>query len=80
MTIGVRAVGAFTQTPSRPEAEGYNISVAGVWYRALRRVIGEFMDRGRVDHLQSEMMTFDEIKETLGLQNVMDLRRRLESL
>ena len=67
------------------ETLGYKIAVcpiAGLLAcgTALRRVIGEFMDRGRVDHLQPEMMTFDEIKETLGLQNVMDLRRRLESL
>ena len=46
---------------------------------ALRRVIGEFISKGRVDHLRDEMMTFEEIKSTLGLDEVADLRRRLES-
>ena len=35
MTIGVRTVGAFTQVPSRPEAEGYNIKVGPNWFRTI---------------------------------------------
>ncbi len=35
MTIGVRAVGGFTQQPSRPEAEGYNIKVGPTWFRTI---------------------------------------------
>ncbi len=35
MTLGVRTVGGFTQQPSRPKAEGYNIKVGPNWFRTV---------------------------------------------
>jgi 2-methylisocitrate lyase-like PEP mutase family enzyme len=44
----------------------------------LRRLIATFLERGRIELPPGEMMTFDEIKQLLGLEEVLDLRERLE--
>jgi len=53
-----------------------SLLVAGA---AIRRLIESLLRRGRVDLPASEMMTFAEVKQLLGLEEVMGLRRRLES-
>jgi hypothetical protein len=35
------------------------------------------LTRGRVDLPESEMMTFTEVKQLLGLEEVLNLRQRL---
>jgi methylisocitrate lyase len=45
--------------------------------KAVQRLIGALLARGRCDLPDSEMMTFAEIKEVLGLDEVMGLRDRL---
>jgi 2,3-dimethylmalate lyase len=44
----------------------------------LRRLIATFLERGRVEPSPAEMMTFAEIKQVLGLDEVLGLRDRLE--
>src|SRR5712691_551282 len=44
----------------------------------LRRLIATFLERGRVELPPDEMMTFAEIKQLLGLDEVLGLRDRLE--
>jgi len=44
----------------------------------LRRLIATFLQRGRIDIPPGEMMTFNEIKQLLGLDEVLGLRERLE--
>src|SRR5262245_40200285 len=44
----------------------------------LRRLIATFLERGRIEPPPGEMMTFDEIKQLLGLGEVLGLRDRLE--
>jgi 2-methylisocitrate lyase-like PEP mutase family enzyme len=44
----------------------------------LRRLLATFLERGRVDLPSGEMMTFDEVKQLLGLDEVLGLRERLE--
>jgi 2,3-dimethylmalate lyase len=47
---------------------------------AMRRLIQALVTHGRVDRSAGEMMSFGEIKELLGLEEVLDLRDRLERL
>src|SRR5579884_2748752 len=47
--------------------------------KAIQRVIQALLTRGRADLPQSEMMTFVEVKQLLGLDNVLSLRDRLSS-
>jgi 2-methylisocitrate lyase-like PEP mutase family enzyme len=44
----------------------------------LRRLIATFLERGRIELPPGEMMTFAEIKQLLGLDEVLGLRDRLE--
>jgi 2-methylisocitrate lyase-like PEP mutase family enzyme len=44
----------------------------------LRRLLATFLERGRVELPPDEMMTFAEIKQLLGLDEVLGLRDRLE--
>jgi hypothetical protein len=44
----------------------------------LRRLIATFLERGRVELPPGEMMTFNEIKQLLGLDDILGLRERLE--
>jgi 2-methylisocitrate lyase-like PEP mutase family enzyme len=44
---------------------------------AVQRVIGSLLARGRVDLPASEMMTFAQVKEVLGLPDVLGLRGQL---
>ena len=46
---------------------------------AIRRLIDALLTRGRVDAPEAEMMTFAEVKQVLGLDEVLGLRRELES-
>ncbi len=46
--------------------------------KAIQRVIQALLMRGRADLPQTEMMTFAEVKQLLGLDNVLGLRDRLE--
>jgi 2-methylisocitrate lyase-like PEP mutase family enzyme len=46
--------------------------------RAIQRLIQALMTRGRADLPESEMMTFAEVKQILGLDDVFGLRQRLE--
>jgi 2-methylisocitrate lyase-like PEP mutase family enzyme len=45
---------------------------------AVRRLIQALLTRGRVDLPEDEMMTFAEVKQVLGLDEVLGLRPRLE--
>jgi 2-methylisocitrate lyase-like PEP mutase family enzyme len=45
---------------------------------ALKRLIDALLTRGRVDLPAGEMMTFAEVKQVLGLDEVMNLRERLK--
>ena len=45
---------------------------------ATHRLVNTFISEGRVDGLADEMMTFAQIKQLLGLDEVMSLRERLE--
>lgn len=44
---------------------------------AVRKLIDALVTHGRVDHLAADMMTFSQIKEVLGLPEVLGLRDRL---
>jgi len=46
--------------------------------KAIQRVIGALLTRGRTDLPPTEMMTFAEVKQLLGLDTVLGLRDRLE--
>ncbi len=45
---------------------------------AFQRVIDALLTRGRIDHLAGDMLTFAQIKQLLGLDEVISLRRRIE--
>jgi 2-methylisocitrate lyase-like PEP mutase family enzyme len=45
---------------------------------AVQRLIQALLTRGRVDQLGTEMMTFAQVKELLGVEAVLGLRDRLE--
>ena len=45
---------------------------------AMRKLIDRLLTTGRVDLAPEEMMTFQEVKTVLGLDDVLDLRRRLD--
>lgn len=45
---------------------------------AMKKLIERLMTTGRVDLAPEEMMTFQEVKAVLGLDDVMGLRRRLD--
>jgi 2,3-dimethylmalate lyase len=46
--------------------------------RAVQRLIDALLTRGRVDLPEEEMMTFAQVKQALGLDEVLGLRDRLE--
>ncbi len=46
--------------------------------KAIQRLIQSLLNRGRADLPASEMMTFAEVKQVLGLDEVLKLRGRLE--
>jgi 2-methylisocitrate lyase-like PEP mutase family enzyme len=46
--------------------------------RAVKRVIEALLTRGRCDLPETEMMTFAEVKQVLGLDDVMGLRGKLD--
>ncbi len=52
-----------------------SLLVAGA---AIQRLIKTLLDRGRVDLPPEEMMTFEQVKNILGLDDVLGLRGRLE--
>ncbi|MBI1916196.1 MAG: isocitrate lyase/PEP mutase family protein [Planctomycetes bacterium] len=53
-----------------------SLLVAGA---AIRRLIESLLHHGRTDLPASEMMTFAEVKQLLGLEEIMGLRGQLES-
>jgi 2,3-dimethylmalate lyase len=74
-------------TPIRTVAElerlGYKIVVCPIEMllaagKAIQRVIASLLSRGRADLPPTEMMTFAEIKQLLGLDDVLGLRDKLE--
>jgi 2-methylisocitrate lyase-like PEP mutase family enzyme len=74
-------------TPILPVEElqrlGYKIVVCPiesllVFGTAMRRLIDALLTRGRCDLPAGEMMTFAEVKELLGLDEILGLRARLE--
>jgi 2-methylisocitrate lyase-like PEP mutase family enzyme len=74
-------------TPILPVEElerlGYKIVVCPIETllvagRAVQRLIAALLTRGRVDLPEEEMMTFAEVKQVLGLDEVLGLRGRLE--
>jgi len=46
--------------------------------KAIQRVIQSLLSRGRADLPESEMMTFAEVKQVLGLDDVLGLRDKFE--
>src|SRR5262249_21521159 len=52
-----------------------SLLVAGT---AIQRLIQALLSRGRVDLPAAEMMTFSQVKEVLGLGEVLGLREKLE--
>lgn len=75
-------------TPILPAPElgrlGYKIVVCPIeslliMATAMKRLIAHFLANGRVDLPPQEMMTFAEVKKVLGLDDVLELRRRLGS-
>ncbi len=71
-------------TAQELEKLGYKIVVAPietllVTTRAVRRLAEVFLRDGDVRSLTDEMVTFDEMKETLGVDELLRLRERLES-
>src|SRR5215469_8432999 len=46
--------------------------------KAIQRVIEALLTRGRADLPESDMLTFAEVKKTLGLEDVLGLRDRVE--
>lgn len=72
--------GGVTPILSVPELEklGYKIAVTSidsllVTAKAMRDLCTEWKEKGRVDHLTSEPISFAEIKELLGVQRYLDL-------
>jgi 2,3-dimethylmalate lyase len=74
-------------TPILPVEElqrlGYKIVVCPiesllVFGTAMRKLIDALLTRGRCDLPAAEMMTFAEVKELLGLDEILGLRARLE--
>jgi 2,3-dimethylmalate lyase len=74
-------------TPIRTVAElerlGYKIVVCPIETllaagKAIQRVIASLLSRGRADLPPTEMMTFAEIKQLLGLDDVLGLRDKLD--
>ncbi len=72
----------FGKTPIVPAVEleqmGYKIMVAPietllVTARAIRKLASELLKRGAVDHLKEEMVTFDDVKRLLGLEELLSL-------
>lgn len=64
------------------ERLGYRITVCPVSPlmasgAVLRRLAEAMLREGRVDHLADEMMTFDEVKQLLGVPEMLSLRHRL---
>jgi 2-methylisocitrate lyase-like PEP mutase family enzyme len=58
---------------------GYKIAVCPIETllvagAAIQRLIETFLSEGRVDSLQDEMMTFEQIKQVLGLPEILKLR------
>jgi 2-methylisocitrate lyase-like PEP mutase family enzyme len=45
---------------------------------AMRRLIEALLNHGRVDGTAGEMMSFAEVKEVLGLREVLEVRRRVD--
>jgi len=75
-------------TPILPVSEleklGYKIVVCPIESllvagTAIQKLIRTLLDRGRVDLPAAEMMTFAQVKNILGLDEVLGLRQRLES-
>lgn len=75
-------------TPILPIADleqlGYKIAVcpvAGLMAtgRALQHLTETLLSSGRVDDAPERLMSFDEIKQLLGVDEVLNLRQRLES-
>jgi 2-methylisocitrate lyase-like PEP mutase family enzyme len=73
-------------TPILPVADlgrlGYKIVVCPIESllmtgKAMQRLIRMFLNTGRVDLSGAEMMTFNEVKEVLGLKETLDLRDSL---
>jgi len=65
------------------EQLGYRITVCPVAPllasgAMLRRLAAALLSAGRVDQLADEMMTFDEVKQLLGVPELLGLRERLE--
>lgn len=65
------------------EQLGYRITVCPVAPllasgAVLKRLASELLSSGRIDHLADEMMTFEEVKQLLGVSNLLGLRERLE--
>src|SRR6185437_13929795 len=65
------------------ERLGYKIAVCPIETllvagKAIQRVIQALLTRGRTDLPASEMMTFAEVKQVLGLDDVLSLRGKLE--
>ena len=52
-----------------------SLLVAGA---AIQRLINALLTRGRVDLPSDEMMTFAQVKQVLGLDEVLGLRERIE--
>jgi 2-methylisocitrate lyase-like PEP mutase family enzyme len=74
-------------TPILPVAEleklGYKIVVCPiesllVTATAVQNLIRTLLAKGRVDLPADQMMTFDQVKEVLGLEEVFNLRKQLE--
>lgn len=66
------------------EQLGYRITVCPVAPllasgAVLQRLAKAMLAEGRVDHLADEMMTFDEVKQLLGVRELLGLRERLAS-
>ncbi len=70
-------------TVAELERLGYKIAVCPIETllvagKAIQRLIQALLGRGRADLPDSEMMTFAEVKQVLGLDEVLKLRDRLE--
>jgi 2-methylisocitrate lyase-like PEP mutase family enzyme len=71
-------------TVAELERLGYRIVVCPIETllaagRAVQRVIDALLGRGRADLPEGEMMTFAEVKQLLGLDDVLGLRDRLQT-
>ena len=72
--------GGVTPIVSVPELQelGYKIAVTAidsllVTAKAMRDLCTEWKEKGRVDHLTENAITFAEIKDLLGVQRYLDL-------